>query len=92
MRKTAQRINDGAALRQAMAEFNDGEGIGLQALSLRTGKRVSTALLGFLTQPADQSRHARQTTSPESAGLIEDALGKPRGSLFQVVEVASRLS
>jgi hypothetical protein len=72
------------------------EGIGLQALSQRTkvadpaGKGVSLALLGFLTQDAEMSRHARETTSPETAALIEKALGKEPGTLFAEVEAPSR--
>jgi hypothetical protein len=92
MRVTARRINDGQALKDAMAAA----GVGMQALADRTkakdpdGKGVSLALVGFLTQDKDRSRHARETCSVESAALIEDALGVPRGSLFDRVEAPSR--
>jgi hypothetical protein len=71
-------------------------GIGMQALADRTrvtdpaGKGVSLALIGFLTQDPARSRHARETCSVESAALIEDTLGVPRETLFQVVEAPSR--
>jgi len=92
MRVTARRKDGGQALRQAMAD----EGIGLQTLAQRTkvadpaGKGVSLALIGFLTQDAEASRHARETTSPETADLIEKALGKQPGALFDKVEAPSR--
>ena len=92
MRITARRRDDGQALRDAMKA----EEVGLEALSARTrlastdGKGVSVALLGFLTQPAGKSRHARETTSPETADLIETALGRPAGSLFDRVEAPGR--
>lgn len=92
MRTTAQRIGGGEPLRAAMAEA----GIGLQELARRTrladpaGKGRSYQLMGFLTQDTKASRHARITCSVESARLIEDALGKPRGSLFQAIEAPSR--
>jgi hypothetical protein len=88
MRVTARRINDGQALRDAMTAA----GIGMQALADRTkanGKGVSLALVGFLCQPAANSRHARETCLPESADLIEDTLGVPRGSLFHREEAPS---
>lgn len=92
MRVTARRINDGQALKDAMAAA----GVGMQALADRTkakdpaGKGVSLALIGFLTQDKDRSRHARETCSVESAELIENTLSVPRGSLFAQVEAPSR--
>lgn len=92
MRTTARRIDGGRALRGAMKA----EGVGLQTLSARTkvadpaGKGVSVALLGFLTQDPAASRHARETCSPETADLIEAALGVPAGTLFTRMEAASR--
>ena len=92
MRITARRNNGGRALRQAMAD----EGIGLQTLAARTkvadpaGKGVSLALIGFLTQDAEDSRHARETTSPATADLIEKALGVEPGALFTKEEAPSR--
>lgn len=92
MRITARRINGGLALREAMDERE----VGLQELARRTkladpaSKGVSFQLLGFLTQPATVSRHARETTSPGTAALIEDTLGMPRESLFKLVEAPSR--
>ena len=92
MRTTALRIDDGQALRDAMKQ----RGAGLARLSALTrdadpaGRGVSVALLGFLTQPSAASRHARQTCSPETAGLIETALGAPAQSLFRVVEAGDR--
>jgi hypothetical protein len=91
MRITAQRKDGGGPLRAAMA----GQEIGLQALAARTrladptGKGVSFQLIGFLKQ-APEERHARETCEPRSARLIEDALGVPRGSLFDLVEAPSR--
>lgn len=92
MRTTARRIDGGQALRDAMAA----EKIGLQSLAQRTrladpaGKGVSYQLLGFLAQDAALSRHARETTSPATAMLIEDALHRPRWSLFTEIEAPSR--
>lgn len=92
MRITAQRKDGGAPLRTVMRD----QKIGLQALAQRTkladpdGKGVSFQLLGFLTQDAGASRHARETCEPRTAGLIEDALGVPRKSLFDLVEAPSR--
>jgi hypothetical protein len=92
MRTTAQRIGGGEPLRAAMAEA----GIGLQELARRTkladpdGEGRSYQLLGFLTQDKAASRHARPTCTPATAALIEDALGKPRGSLFEEIEAPSR--
>ena len=98
MRYTAQRKDGGKVLRAVMAA-EGGDGIGLQELARRTrladpaNKGVSYQLLGFLTQPAQAdggSRHARETCSVPTAYLIEDALSKPRGSLFDVIEAPSR--
>jgi hypothetical protein len=96
MRTTARRNAGGAALKAAMAAANDGQGIGLQQLRRRTiladpaGKGVSVALLGFLTQDAAASRHARETTSVATARLIEDALAVKHGALFTEVEAPPR--
>lgn len=92
MRTTAQRKQGGEPLRAALRE----QGIGLQELARRTkladpdSKGVSYQLLGFLTQDRAASRHARDTCSVPTAMLIEDALGKPRGSLFTEIEAPSR--
>jgi hypothetical protein len=92
MRITAQRKDGGAPLRAAMA----GQEIGLQALADRTrladpdGKGVSFQLLGFLTQDAGASRHARETCEPRTARLVEEALGVPRWTLFEEIEAPSR--
>lgn len=92
MRETARRIGGGGPLRDAIAASE----IGLQGVARRTkaldpdGKGVSYQLIGFLTQDPASSRHARQTCSVPSAGLIEDALGAPRGTLFAVTEAPSR--
>ena len=92
VRITARRKNGGQALRDAMRD----QEIGLIELARRTrvadpaSKGVSHQLIGFLTQDPAASRHARETTSPETAGLIEDALGVPRGALFDLVEAAGR--
>lgn len=92
MRTTARRKNGGATLRETMAEA----GIGLVELARRTrladprNKGVSFQLLGFLTQDAQASRHARETCEPRTAQLVEEALSKPPGSLFDLVEAPSR--
>lgn len=84
MHESARRLEGGRYLREAMAEA----GLGLVSLAHRTkladpaGKGVSFQLIGFLatTQP-----WARETTTPHTARLIEDALSVPRGTLFQTV-------
>jgi hypothetical protein len=94
MRVTARRKQEGGPLRDAITA----SGLGLQGIAARTrdkdvdpaGKGVSFQLIGFLTQDPSVTRHARTTTSPETTGLIEKALGVPSGSLFEVIEAPSR--
>lgn len=93
MRTTAQRIQGGEALRAAMTEA----GVGLEELARRTrladpdSKGVSYQLIGFLTRDRSAGPgRSRETTSVPTAMLIEDALGKPRGSLFTEIEAPSR--
>jgi hypothetical protein len=85
MRITARRVDGGIALRRAMDEA----GLGLQALAARINEtaepNVSYQLIGFL---ATNGVSGRETTTPRTADLIEDALGAARGSLFERVEVA----
>lgn len=89
MRPTARRIDGGQPLREAM----DAAGVGLERLSELTratdpsGAGVSFQLIAFL---ATEKRWARETTTPRTAELIEDALSAARGSLFEVED--SRLS
>jgi len=105
MRETARRIGDGQPLRDAMSRYGGGYGIGLEALSRATrdrdpdGRGVGRALIGFLTQrpratgpdgKTTGSRHARDTCSVQTARLLEDTLGVPRGTLFDIVEAGSR--
>jgi hypothetical protein len=84
MRITARRVDGGVALRRAM----DAAGLGLQALAARINEtadpRVSFQLIGFL---ATNGVSGRETTTPRTADLIEDALAADRGSLFERVEV-----
>lgn len=81
MRATCRRVRDGQAIREAMDE----RGLSLMALADRTkeldpeGLGVSFRLIGFLTT---QGRSQRETTSPESAALIAQALNVPEVSLF----------
>ena len=84
MRITARRIGGGVPLRQAMNQA----GLGLQALAARINETakppLSFQLIGFL---ATNGASARETTTPRTADLIEDALSVPRGSLFERVEI-----
>lgn len=84
MRVTAQRVDDGKALRRAMKEA----GLGLQALAAKINETadppISYQLIGFL---ASGGVSARQTTTPRTADLIEDGLSVPRGTLFERVEI-----
>jgi hypothetical protein len=98
MRVTAVRIRDGKALREAMQAKH----MTLIALAARTreldpdGKGVSYQLIGFLTAPptggmsgtgANRARRYRTSTSPATAGLIEQALDVRPGELFTREEV-----
>lgn len=98
MRTTARRIGDGKALKDTMKA----QGVTLETLAARTreldpaGAGVSRALLGFLTAPKQRgvsggrghrSRRFRETTSPETATLIEEALNARPGELFNREEV-----
>jgi hypothetical protein len=95
MRITARRIGGGVPLRQAMnqvtwcdADGREHVGLGLQALAARINETakppLSFQLIGFL---ATNGASARETTTPRTADLIEDALSVPRGSLFERVEI-----
>jgi hypothetical protein len=87
---TARRIDGGEPLREAMFQ----RGVGLKALALRTqaadpdGKGISWQLAGFL---ATRHSWARETTTPRTAQLIEQALAVPEGSLFEVITVRDRI-
>jgi hypothetical protein len=84
MRVTARRIDGGVALRQAM----NSAGLTLQALAARINETasppVSFQLIGFL---ATDGNSRRETTTPRTADLIEDALSVARGTLFERVEI-----
>jgi hypothetical protein len=99
MHMTARRIQDGKALKDAM----DAKGMTLTGLAGETkrldpNKRgVSFQLIGFLTAPPDRgvsgtrgrrARRWRDTTSPETATLIELALDARPGQLFTREQVA----
>ena len=77
-----RRIDDGKPIREAMKEA----GLTLQQLAALTaeaspdGVGVSYQLVAFL---ATSRGYGRQTTSDRTATLIETALGKPAGSLFE---------
>lgn len=89
MRTTARRRDDGQPLRDAMKAA----GMNLQALATATkvadpaGAGVSYQLIGFL---ATAKKYGRSTTTPETAELIERALGVTKGSLFEEIEMPSR--
>lgn len=98
MRTTARRIGDGKALKDAMKAA----GLTLESLAARTkeldpaGAGVSRSLIGFLTAPrasgvsggrGHRSRRYRETTSPETASLIEAACNARPGQLFNREEV-----
>jgi hypothetical protein len=76
----ARRLDGGQRLREAI----DASGLTLQGIAARTradgGKGLSFQLIAFLASDRDW---ARETTSPDSGVLIEDALSVPRGSLFE---------
>ncbi len=66
------------------------QGIGLVELAARTveaGQGVSFQLVAFL---ATSKGYARESTRAETADAIEDALGVPRGSLFERVQVPTK--
>jgi hypothetical protein len=62
----------------------DAAGLTLQQVAARTradgASGLSFQLVAFLASDRDW---ARETTSPASGALIEDALSVPRGSLFE---------
>jgi hypothetical protein len=90
MRATVRRVSGGQALRDAIRNYGGGAGITLQALASRTraldpaGKGVSYQLIGFLVQSGKGRQ--RDTTSPETATLLANALAVPVGTLFTVEE------
>ena len=67
-----------------MREALDASGLTLQGLSARTrangGMGISFQLIAFL---ASDRNWARETTSPQTGAMIEEALSVPRGSLFE---------
>lgn len=87
---TARRIERGEPLREAMFQNS----VGLKALALRTqaadpdGRGISFQLVGFL---ATRQPWARETTTPRTAHLIEQALQVPEGTLFEVITVRDRI-
>jgi hypothetical protein len=89
MRITARRKDDGQPLRAAMKAA----GMNLQKLATATkiadmtGIGVSYQLIGFL---ATAKKYGRSTTTPETALLIERALGCAEGALFDRVEMPGR--
>jgi hypothetical protein len=87
---TARRVGGGAPLRAAMTA----KGLKtIQDLAAATreidpeGNGVSWQLIASFTTT---KRHARETTSPRTAALIEDALESDRGSLFAVETVYAK--
>lgn len=99
MHMTARRIRDGQALKEAMAA----KSLTLTRLAARTreldpaGAGVSFQLIGFLTAPASRgvtggrgtrARRYRETTSTETADLLELACDARPGQLFTREEVA----
>jgi hypothetical protein len=87
LRETARRINGGLPLRRAMTD----QKIGLQALAAKINQAadppVSFQLIGFLSTSGGS---ARETTTPRTADLIEDALSVPRGTLFERLEIPEK--
>jgi hypothetical protein len=98
MRTTARRIGDGQALKQAMRDA----GMTLEQVAAKTraldpaGTGVSRSMIGFLTAPRtpgtsgtgpNRARRFRDTTSPATADLIEQAVNARPGALFSRVEV-----
>jgi hypothetical protein len=86
MRASARLRDGGAPLRAAMA----GHGWGYAALAAHT-RTIDPQGLGVSWQTVasiatQQPRWRRDGTRPRTGQLIEDALGVPRGTLFDYVD------